>query len=344
MKNYAIVCGGTGGHISPGIAIAEELLQEGHKCTLIVSNKNIDNSMLRKYLNLKYIVIHARPFSRKPLKFLQFIFSQVRSLFFALSFLVKKRIDCVIGFGGFTNFSFVLAGFFLRKRLILHESNRVIGKSIKVLSLFADKIYLPQGMKFSLKFLNKKVEHAGYPLRKELVRCDSIIARKNIGFNKDNARLILVIGGSQGAKALTNWAMENYKILNKKGIFIYCLTGTVDSDLKGNIFKKFSDDMSMLYNSADIVISRAGAGTIAEVMFYKKPMILVPYPYAADDHQTKNAQYIESLGYGCWLPEKKIDNLTDLVIRSLNVETYSNIYDAFFDESAVFKIVSYATK
>ncbi|MDE7183477.1 MAG: hypothetical protein K2O40_03160, partial [Lachnospiraceae bacterium] len=121
-------------------------------------------------------------------------------------------------------------GFFLRKRIFLHESNRVVGKSIRILSYFAEKVYLPSGVKFRSKYLNKKVEHIGYPLRAEFKIFDKVAARESIGTDPLK-RLILVIGGSQGAKILTDWAQENYEILNHHGILVYCITGRFDKKI-----------------------------------------------------------------------------------------------------------------
>lgn len=340
MKNFAIVCGGTGGHLSPGIAVAEQLLESGNRCTLVISDKNIDCLMLKKYPHLSYSVTHARPFSKNPIRFFKFVFSQIRSLFFAIFFLRRGKIDCIIGFGGFTNVPFVLAGALLKKKVVLHESNRVIGKSVRILSYFADKIYLPEGVNFRSRFLNKKVECVGYPIRKEFVIYDRTIARRELNIDP-NKYLILVMGGSQGAKALTNWAIENCEILNQNGILVYCLTGGEEKHVGENIFKNFSDNMCALYNACDLAVARAGAGTIAELNFYNKPAIFVPYPYAADDHQTKNAQYVASKGRDRWLPEKEINNLTKLVIRTLE-----ELRDGGGErgENPVYKIVSDVTR
>lgn len=343
MKNFAITCGGTGGHISPGIAVAEQLLREGHQCTLVLSDKNIDRLMLKKYPNMDFITTRARPFSKKLIKFLQFVFSQIRSFFFAAHFLRNKKIDCIIGFGGFTNAPFVLAGFFLRKRVFLHESNRVVGKSIRILSYFAEKVYLPSGVKFRSKYLNKKVEHIGYPLREEFKIFDKVAARESIGIDPLK-RLILVIGGSQGAKILTDWAQKNYEILNHHGILVYCITGGFDKKIHGNVFKKFSDNMNVLYNACDLVVSRAGAGTLAEATFFNKPMILVPYPYAAGDHQTKNAQYVVKMGQGYLIPENQINLLTKSVIQVLNTSEHDVSHVFMIKENPVTKIIKDVTK
>ncbi len=343
MKEYVIACGGTGGHISPGISVAEELIQRGNKCTLVLSNKNVDRKMMQKYHNIDHIITTSLPFSKNPIKFLKFLFSQFKALLKALVWLKKRNVTCIIGFGGFTNAPFIIAGFFLRKKVVLHESNRIIGKSIKILSFLADKIYLGPNMRFGLKLLDKKVQYIGYPLRKEFQKIDKTLARKNLKIN-EGSKLVLVIGGSQGAKVLTTWALKNYKFFNKKNIFIYCLTGGINFADSGNIFKEFSDDMCTLYNAADLIISRAGAGTIAEATFCEKYMILIPYKYAAEDHQTQNAKYIKSVGLGDWLPEEKIDKLNQLIINFLVKNDGKFKLKSKDIKNPVTEIVDYVTK
>ncbi len=343
MKEYVIACGGTGGHISPGISVAEELIQRGNKCTLVLSNKSVDRQMMQKYHNIDHIVTTSLPFSKNPIKFLKFLFSQFKALLEALVWLKKRNVACIIGFGGFTNAPFIIAGFFLRKKIVLHESNRVIGKSIKFLSFLADKVYLGPNMRFSLKFLDKKVQHIGYPLRKEFQKIDQTLAKRALKIN-EASKLVLVIGGSQGAKILTTWALENYKSLNQKNIFLYCLTGEMHFVDSGNVFEKFSNDMCTLYNAADIIVSRAGAGTIAEATFFEKYMILVPYKYAAEDHQTQNAKYIKSVGLGDWLPEERIDDLNSLIIRLLTENNFNLKLKSKDIKNPVTEIVNYVTK
>lgn len=344
IKNYAIICGGSGGHISPGIAIAEALIDQGQKCILVVSKKNIDNKMLKKYSYLQYITIPAQPFSKKPIKFINFVLSQIKSLWVSIKFLRKNCIDCIIGFGGYTNVPIVLVAFFLKKKIILHESNKVIGKSIRCLSLLANRIYLPENIQFGINFLDRKVRHFGFPLRKEIFPINKIEARKILGLDPEK-RIILVMGGSQGAKILTKWALDNYKFLNENKIFVYCLTGQCcihDKSDVNNVFQEFSDQMNLLYNAADLIVSRAGAGTIAEAMYCQCPMILIPYKYAAGDHQTKNAQYAEKLNcaFCLSLPENEILKLTSIVIQIFDNYAFKHADDKICINNTVEIIVN----
>ncbi|MDR3273959.1 MAG: UDP-N-acetylmuramate dehydrogenase [Puniceicoccales bacterium] len=311
MKTYAIACGGTGGHIAPGIALAERLLERNNECILVVSKKEVDDIFLRKYANIRKISLSASPFSKQLFKFSKFLFTQTFSFFTALFFLLKNRINCVIGFGGFTSVPVVLAAFFLGKRIVLHESNRVIGKSIKLLSIFADVVYLPPEVKFQAKFLNKKVKNITCPVRREIFKFSQLAAKERLGISAKH-RMILVLGGSQGAKILTNWAVENYKSFNKNNVCVYCISGSrapKNFEINGNKFIPFCNDMNLLYNAADVIISRAGSGTISEAIRCQKKMILVPFKCAADGHQLANARYAEKLGYATCVEESEIGML-----------------------------------
>lgn len=320
MKNFAIACGGTGGHISPGIALAEELSDNGHSCTLIISKKSIDSTMLAKYKQFKKIAIAAKPLAKSPLKFVKFTFSQILALIKCIIFIAKNKIDCVIAFGGFTSLPVVLAAFLLRKKIFLHESNQVVGKSIKFLARFANKIFTPEGTSEQLNKFSSKIITCGYPLRNEITQIDEFDAKKLFNL-PENKKIIVVFGGSQGAIALSNWAIENSQILSSAGAFILCICGkNIKANNTSNIkLLSFCDNMAALYSCADLVIARAGAGTIAEIQKFGLKAILVPYPFAAEKHQHANAMAAAAKTEQItWIDEKEISKLTELSINFLH--------------------------
>ena len=323
MKRVAIACGGTGGHLCPGIAIAEELKKNGIDPVLFISRKQIDKVISTRYDQFEYFVTRAMPFSKKPGKFLLFIWSQLASACSCIKFLLKKNIDCVVGTGGFTNLSLAISAFLMRKKIVLHESNQVIGKSIKILAKLADVVFLPSGVSFSKSSLQKKVIHASVPIRDEIKKVPKAKARAKIGIPID-AKLVTILGGSQGANSLNTWALNNLDRLNRGGVSVCCVCGPknfmkfrklyIRGDLK-NLFLPFCDNMSELLCSTDLLVCRAGAGTIAEAMKLGVPMILVPYPYAAENHQEFNANYARNLGCAAIVRESEIDKLTDKVLE-----------------------------
>ncbi|MDR1414094.1 MAG: UDP-N-acetylglucosamine--N-acetylmuramyl-(pentapeptide) pyrophosphoryl-undecaprenol N-acetylglucosamine transferase [Puniceicoccales bacterium] len=327
MSAYAISCGGTGGHLSPGIAVAEELTRRNKKCLLLVSEKLIDGVMLKKYSNFDSIVLSAKPFSKNFKKFWQFLKAQMISFFECIKLIREKKITCVIGMGGFTNVPIVLAAFVLRKKIALHESNRIVGKSIKILSYFADVIFLPEEIEFGNGFLRRKTIQATFPLRHEIHKINKSKARNILSLSEDGF-VLTVLGGSQGAEALNQWAVANMEQLNAHGIALCCVRG-IKSDkneiVEGksgsgstvrNAFLSFCNDMSMLLSATDLLVCRAGAGTIAEAAFFSLPMILVPYPNSADNHQQANAAYVEKKGAALVVNEDNIEVLLETVLES----------------------------
>lgn len=324
MSVFVISCGGTGGHLSPGIALAEKLIERGHICYLVISNKEIDSRLISNYPHLKYVRIPGVGFSFSLLGLYLFFREQVKSLWFAVKFLHRVKPNVVMGFGGFTTIGIGLAASILGFPIVLHEANRCVGKAIRFLSVLASRIYLPPGV--LLRSLSPKtIRQIGYPVRKNVKRIGRKTACKRLGLQADVKRL-LVLGGSQGASVLNRWVLENFENLAELGIHIYCVTGLGKGSEgkleyyseKGKqvqaIFTPFVDDMSNILSASDLVLSRAGAGSLAEFCHCYVPAILVPYPFAADDHQRKNAKFFEQQGGGIVLEEKDLDQLYTEVI------------------------------
>jgi len=329
MSNFVISCGGTGGHLAPGIAIAEALQENGHQCRLIISNKDVDSRLVKNYPQLQYARSPGVGFSMSPIKFLKFNLEQVRALLFTMKLMRDFKADAVIGFGGFLTVGAVFAAFFTGVPVMLHEANRKAGRAIRMLAGFARRIYLPPGV--AIKGLPRKmIHHCGYPIRKEIQRMPQDEAREKLGL-EISGKLLLVLGGSQGATALNKWVTENFDRLAKENINVYCVTGLnkrADGSLERTapdgqtvraVFTPFVDSMAVALSAADLVVARAGAGSIAEFARCRLPSILVPYPYSADDHQMANARFLEQQGGAVVVPEGEIDRLfgevTDLIFN-----------------------------
>ncbi len=336
MSTFVICCGGTGGHLSPGISLAEGLIEKGHQCTLVISNKEVDSRLLIKYSDLRFVRAPGAPFSLRPLRFLRFAIAQTRGLAFALSFLRSTRPDALIGFGGFLTAGMTLAAFLLGIPVVLHEANRKVGRAIRMLSGFARRIYLPPGVR--LKGVPPQtVRYCGFPVRREIRRINREAARSRLGVDIPG-RLLVVLGGSQGASALNDWVTANFEALGRDGISVYCVTGlgkggqgviqceSLDGRPVKAYFSPFCDQMAELLSSADLVVSRAGAGSIAEFVRCRVPAVLVPYPFAADNHQWENALCFERQGCGIVVDAKKLDSLrsevSDLVFNDWLLEKF----------------------
>lgn len=328
MSKVLIICGGTGGHLTPGIAVAEELLERKHKCVLIVSRKKVDARLIKKYPDLEFIDAPGAPFSFRPLALVKFICAQTMAFLFALKILWREKPDLMLGFGGFLSAGFALPGTVLGIPFVLHEANRVVGRSNRILSRIARRVFLPPELKYS-GVSNDKISYAGLPLRKEFQGMDKQDALSNLGFPNAN-KLLVIMGGSQGAECLNNWALEHAEALAGKGISLYCLTGQNKNDVEQLSFKtdaygevdsrfvSFSDDIPSVLSAADLVVSRAGAGSIAEIIRCGIPSILIPYPFARDNHQWANAKYLQDRSGAVVIDQSKLDSLYAVVEELLS--------------------------
>lgn len=318
-KRFLLSCGGTGGHLSPGIALAEGLLRRGHQATLLISHKKVDTRLIEKYPHLTFQRIPGAPFTLKPLGLARFFFSQSAGLFRSFRLVRQPRPDAIVGFGGFTTAAIILAGSLFNVPVALHEANRVPGRAIRLLGRLARRVYAPAGVRLP-NVRPSVLFPMGLPVRKEIVRLPRETARIALGLDPQQSVLV-VLGGSQGASKLNEWARQRVEALAFEGIQVYCVTG-LDKGQTGerlsksrtgqpikSVFVPFSDRMGELLSAADLVVSRAGAGTIAELIRCETPAILVPFPHAADNHQAANAAYFERQGGGIVIGQ---DHLGDL--------------------------------
>jgi UDP-N-acetylglucosamine--N-acetylmuramyl-(pentapeptide) pyrophosphoryl-undecaprenol N-acetylglucosamine transferase len=319
MSRFLIACGGTGGHLSPGIALAESLLARGHAATLFISRKQVDTRLIEKYPHLRAERVAGAPFAGRPDLFARFVAKQSAGFVFSLRHLRRARPDVVVGFGGFTNAGVVFAGRSLGVPVALHEANRVPGRAIRLLSHFADRLYLPPGVRLPGR-LGLLVQHTGLPVRAEIAREPREAACRALGLDPQQ-RVLVVLGGSQGSEPLNQWVEQHLPVLAAEGVQVYCVTGlgkgaegvrelsAPNGRVVRAVFRAFSDKVGTLLSAADLVLSRAGAGTLAEMVRCGTPGILVPYPQAADNHQQANARYFEAQGGGLVVPQTALPTL-----------------------------------
>ena len=308
MKNVVIACGGTGGHLTPGIALAQSLEEKGCKAWLFISRKSVDSRLSSKYPKLNFVAMPGAPLIRTPIGLFLFLKGFISSYLQSKRFYKKVSADAMIGFGGFTSLGPAVAARLQKIPIFIHEANRAVGKAVRMIAKNSDRVYLPEGM--VLEGLSSEVvKNVGYPLRKEFRRIPRERARKHLGIPNSD-RLLVVLGGSQGAASLNKWVKKNLSDLAGEGIATLCITG-MGKDSSGVVqldgpadeiitsrFIAFTDEMNVLLSAADLVVSRAGAGAIAEIVRCRVPSILIPYPFAADNHQLHNARFLEVKGGG----------------------------------------------
>lgn len=319
MSKFIISCGGTGGHLTPGLAVGRALIKSGHEAVFLISRKRVDSRLAEKYGELRFIRTPGAAFSPNPAKFLRFAAEFFRAVKFGLRTLKKENCDVVVSFGGFSSLGISIAAALLKIPLVLHEANRKPGKATRFLGRFAARIYVPYGVGIPRR-KSGQVKYSGYPVRDEIRRLDPAESKKFFGFPPDS-RVLLILGGSQGAEALNNWADRNFERLAKEGMDVLCVCGSGKSDYarrsaKGRDgrehtvkFLEFCDNMAAAMSCADIAIARAGAGTIAELARCGVPSIMVPYPRAADNHQLKNARCFEKQGACVVVAQDDMDKL-----------------------------------
>ena len=316
MKNIVIACGGTGGHLTPGIALAQSLEEKGYPTWLFTSQKEVDSRLASKYSKMSFIAMPGAPLIKSTRGILRFGKGFLHSFVRARRFYQKVGADLLVGFGGFSTFGPAVAARSLRIPIFVHEANRSAGRAIRFLAGRADRLYLPEGMRMDGISTNKTI-NIGYPLRQDFRRIPMERARKILGLSMSE-KLLVVLGGSQGASSLNDWVKQNLHSLAEDGISVYCLTG-LNKESSGTVqlegiggqvltsrFVPFTDDMNIVLSAANLVVSRAGAGAIAEIIRCRVPSILVPYPFAADNHQQMNAAYLEAKGGTIVCPESKL--------------------------------------
>lgn len=319
MSRFLISCGGTGGHLSPGISLAEGLQARGHEVALLISRKRVDERLAEKYPSISFVRMPGAPFSWRPLRLARCAGSQVRAFFFCLRLIRQFRPDAIAGFGGFTSAPAAAAGRMAGIPVALHESNRVPGLAVRALGRLAKRVYLPLGVRIP-GIGAAETRHVGLPVRREIAPRPRMQARADLGLDP-NLRVLAILGGSQGASALNDWARRNLEPLAAEGVQVYCVTGLGKGEAEvhelrprpgvvvRSQFVPFCDRVAELFSSADLVVSRAGAGTLAELVRCETPAILVPFPFAAGDHQRANAAFFERQGGGLVVPQDMLDHL-----------------------------------
>ena len=321
--NAIIACGGTGGHLFPGIAVAEVLQNRGHEVMLLVSEKDIDAVALSGRTNFKVekLPTVGLPSLFSP-AFLGFARRFVESLSLCRSIYRKFNPDAVLGMGGFTSTAPVLAGRIRGVATFIHESNAVPGKANRWTARVVNAVML--GFKECAPFFPKtRTEITGTPVRTELVPLDRADSRRKLGLQEDLPTL-LVMGGSQGASGINQALIKALPFLQGASLQVIHLSGVRDERLVADNYRRenvpayigaFHHRMEEVYSAADLVVARAGAASLAEFAGFSLPGILIPFPYAADDHQTRNAEIYDHADAAILL--KQSDLSGELLARNI---------------------------
>ncbi|MDC1095925.1 undecaprenyldiphospho-muramoylpentapeptide beta-N-acetylglucosaminyltransferase [Pelagibacteraceae bacterium] len=327
-KKFLIAAGGTGGHVFPALSLARNFMSKNYS-TVIISDKR-GLKFLENYKEIKLKIINTSSiFKKNPImlfiSFLKIIFSFFQSLIF----IIKYKPNLVFGMGGYSSFPVCIAAYILRVPFIIYENNLVLGKTNKYLLPFSYKIFVSnnslEGVK--KKYLTKTII-VGNIIRQE------ILNYKNLNNQNDNNQLnILVLGGSQAAKIFAE-KLPNifFKCLEEKitlSIYQQCLPEQneilkkkyISLGIKFNIFN-FSHEIVNIFSKINLAITRSGSSMLAELLNCNIPLISIPLPSSAENHQYKNAKYLEEEGTGFLIQEQDIETELFLLIKSIHKDKY----------------------
>lgn len=321
-KNILIMAGGTGGHVYPALAVADNLREKGFQLYWLGTSKGMEAKVVpgHGYPFLKINVAGVRGNGFLRLLFTPFML--VIALVQALMIMIKVRPVVVLGMGGFASGPGGIAAWLMRIPLLIHEQNAIAGLTNRLLAPFAVSIMAAFPGAFEE---SEKLTITGNPVRKEIAN----IPEPEQRYTNRNTKIlkILVLGGSLGAKKLNEVIPQTLSSLGDEYQFEIkhqCgerhLSNT-EATYKGyNInveVMPFIRDMAEVYTWADIVICRAGALTIAELAATGIGSILIPFPYAVDDHQTENAKYLSAEGAAILIQETQlsVQKLIDLLLN-----------------------------
>ena len=296
----AIACGGTGGHIFPGLATGRELLGRGHDVVLWLAGKDIESDAVEDWPG-KIITIPSEGFQfGLSMRSIGTLFKLFKAYRLSLAPMRKDRPDVVLAMGSYASFGPVKAARKLRIPYVLHEANLLPGRAVSLLARKAHTVAISfDKSRFYLKHDN--IETTGMPLRKALQRA-SARPRRERGAN-DPLR-ILVMGGSRGARALNEIVPKAIADAVGKDVAIEVehIAGLQNSEeveaiyaaagIKANVHH-FVQHMEEIYPGIDLAICRAGAATCAELSSFALPALLIPYPTAVRDHQMGNARVLQ---------------------------------------------------
>ena len=320
----AIACGGTGGHFFPGVAVAEQLVRRGCDPTLLVSTKEVDRQVVQEIPSLEVVSLPAVGLMRGGE--LAFIRGFIRS-YRAVKRLFKARpAQAVLAMGGFTSAPTILAGKRAGARTFLHESNAVPGRANRWLSRLVDGAFVGYPVAAG-RLRQRHVVVTGTPVRSCFQARRAADCRAQLGLNPERP-VLLVMGGSQGARGINELVMQSLPQLAGRGPewqWIH-LTGPSDAhkvsrayaavQLKAAVHP-FLAAMDVVLAAATAAVCRAGASSLAELAAMRVPAVLVPYPAAADNHQFHNARALEATGAAYLLEERSAT--PEILVQLLSV-------------------------
>ncbi|MBO8144372.1 MAG: undecaprenyldiphospho-muramoylpentapeptide beta-N-acetylglucosaminyltransferase [Thermodesulfobacterium sp.] len=339
---WLIVAGGTGGHIIPGVAVAQQLLKLQREVYFVSGTRKVEETILKnkpfKVYTLDVEGFVGRSFKNKIRAFMKMI----KAIAKAYKIVNDLNPHIILATGGYISFPVVLVGKIKGKKLGLHEQNIEPGIANKVLSYMVDKIFV--SMEESKNYFPKeKVVFSGNPVREDIL---------NLKPREHSGKGLLILGGSLGARFINELAIKFVPLLldEFKDLLIIHQTGLDDFERVNNEYKKlikkehetrlkvfpFIEDMSWAYSQVDLFMGRCGATTLAELFAVGLPAIFIPFPYATRNHQEKNAKIVAQKGGAILIrqkeatPEVVLKEIKDLLKNEEKLKSMSQIMKSFY--------------
>lgn len=322
--------GGTGGHFYPAFSIARELIKNGDKIVFAVKENDISLQILINE-DIPFVEINmiALPRTLNPIKHIIFLFKFIKSILYTNRIISDFEPHYIFLTGSYISFAFIIPAFLRKIPIYIHESNATYGLGNHISGFFSKKIFL--GLPIKNNCFKDKSILVGTPIRETFFKdIDTKTIKEKFKIPQPNI-VITCFGGSQGARNINNaiyyYILEN-KTKNIKNISIIHITGKknyyevkeryreaglLDENL---ILLDYYEDMNDIYSISDLIISRSGASTIAELIYTKKPAILIPLPSAANNHQYENARFL--FENGCAIITKDDEKLPINLIKNIN--------------------------
>jgi UDP-N-acetylglucosamine--N-acetylmuramyl-(pentapeptide) pyrophosphoryl-undecaprenol N-acetylglucosamine transferase len=330
----AIACGGTGGHLFPGLAVAEQLQQRGCDVALLISPKDVDQQAVKAVQGMDVFTLPAVGLQNR--NYFSFARSFVKSLFATRRIFRRRKPQAVLAMGGFTSAPPIVVAKEMGAKTFLHESNTIPGRANRFLARLVDEAFVgfPEA---APRLRARKTTATGTPVRPQFVQPSATrLGEARVGNRQSaialgmdpNRPIVLVVGGSQGASGLNAMVLSALPLLVPKDWQWLHFTGTNDFEKVksayaslgiGAIIRPFFAEMDLALGAATACVSRAGASSLAEIAAMRLPALLVPFPAAADNHQFFNARIYAASGAARLLeqkestPEKVAEILVELV-------------------------------
>ncbi len=314
-----LTTGGTGGHIFPALAVAERLRKKSPDAEILfIGGTYGPEKELVEKADIAFVGLPVRGFIGRGLKAIGAVSAMSTSIGQAMNVLKEFRPNAVMGFGGYASFPTMFAAWLLRYPCAIHEQNAIPGEANKLMGKMAMRICLSWPQPDSRPaFKNAKTVLTGNPIRADIARLGKAAGQK------DSAHVLLVMGGSQGARAINNMVIRMLPALRKAGIAILHQTGRNEFDAVIREYARlgftqeeiqqtvhpFIHDMPAAYAQCRLALCRAGATSMAELAAAGIPAVYIPFPFAAHDHQTANAQAMQDAGGGILLPQAKAEEM-----------------------------------